>query len=143
MNRWAVAAWGAAGSLPAEAEGMAAAMGEIVDQPMPGMEGFREYFVGAYGEENARLTTRSVSGAMAGIIARGGSLARDRAGEITCPVLLITGEHDELATPHVVRDLAGRIPGAQAVVASGAGHGVSWEQPAWLNSTLLAFLRGA
>ena len=58
-------------------------------------------------------------------------------------MLLITGEHDELATPDVVRDLAGRIPGAQAVVASGAGHGVSWEQPEWLNSTLLAFLRGA
>ena len=54
-----VAAWGAAGSLPAEAAGMAAAMGEIVDHPMPGMEGFRDYFVGAYGEENARLTTRS------------------------------------------------------------------------------------
>ena len=138
-----VAAWGAAGSLPADGAGMAAAMGEIVDHPMPGMEGFRDYFVGAYGEEDARLTTRSWSAALAGIIARGGSLARDRAGEITCPVLLITGEHDELATPDVVRDLAGRIPGAQAVVASGAGHGVSWEQPAWLNSTLLAFLRGA
>ena len=138
-----VAAWGAAGSLPAQGAGMAAAMGEIVDHPMPGMERFRDYFVGAYGEEDARLTTRSWSAAMAGIIARGGSIARDRAGEITCPVLLITGEHDELATPDVVRDLAGRIPGAQAVVASGAGHGVSWEQPAWLNGTLLAFLRGA
>jgi pimeloyl-ACP methyl ester carboxylesterase len=56
---------------------------------------------------------------------------------------LITGEHDELATPDVVRDLAGRIPGAEAVVATGAGHGVSWDQPEWLNKTLLAFLRGA
>ena len=79
---------------------------------------------------------------MAGIIARGGSLARDRAGEITCPILLITGEHDELATPDVVRDLAGRIPGAQAVVASGLATGSVGaarvaEQP------LLAFLRGA
>src|SRR3954465_5550343 len=49
-----VAVWGAAGSLPSEAAGMAAAMGEIVDHPMPGMEGFRDYFVRAYGEENAR-----------------------------------------------------------------------------------------
>ena len=138
-----VAAWGAAGSLPEEAAGMAAAMGEIVDHPMPGMESFRDYFVGAYGEENARRTTRSWSAAMGGIIARGGSLSRDRAGEITCPVLLITGEHDELATPDLVRDLAGRIPGAQAVVARGAGHGVSWEQPEWLNDALLTFLRRA
>jgi valacyclovir hydrolase len=138
-----VAVWGAAGSLPAEAAGMAAAMGELVDRPMPGREGFRDYFVNAYGEENARRTTRSVSAAMEGIIARGGSLSRDRAGEITCPVLLIAGEHDELATPDLVRDLAGRIPGGQAVVAAGAGHGVSWEQPEWLNNTLLEFLRQA
>jgi valacyclovir hydrolase len=136
-----VAAWGAAGSVPDEAAGMAAAMGEIVDHPMPGMEGFRDYFVSAYGEENARSTTRSFSAAMGGIIARGGSISRDRASEITCPVLLIAGEHDELATPDVVRDLAGRIAGAQAVVAVGAGHGVSWDQPEWLNDTLLAFLR--
>src|SRR6478672_4731259 len=122
-----VAAWGAAGSLPSEAAGMAAAMGEMVDHPMPGMEGFREYFVGAYGEENARRTLRSWSVAAGGIIARGGSLSRDRAGEIRCPCLLIAGEHDDLATPDVVRDLAARIPGAEAVVAAGAGHGVSWD----------------
>ena len=115
-------------------------MGDIVDHPLPGMEGFRDYFVGAYGEENARSTMRSWSTAIGGIIARGGSISRDRAGEITGPVLLITGEHDELATPDMVRDLASRIPDARAVIASGAGHGVSWEQPAWLNSTLLDFL---
>jgi pimeloyl-ACP methyl ester carboxylesterase len=56
---------------------------------------------------------------------------------------LIAGEHDELATPDVVRDLAGRIRGAEAAVANGAGHGVSWDQPDWLNDTLLAFLRRA
>jgi pimeloyl-ACP methyl ester carboxylesterase len=135
-----VAAWGAAGSLPDEAAGMAAAMGEMVDHPMPGMEEFRDYFVAAYGVDIARVTIRSWSAATAGIIARGGSISRDRATEITCPVLLITGEHDPFATPDVVRDLARRIPGAQAVVASGAGHGVSWDQPEWLNRTLLAFL---
>jgi pimeloyl-ACP methyl ester carboxylesterase len=138
-----VAVWGAAGSLPSEAAGMAAAMGEIVDHPMPGMEGFRDYFVRAYGEENARRTTRSWAAAAAGIIARGGSLSRDRATEIRCPVLLIAGEHDELARPDVVRDLADRIPGAEAVVAADAGHGVSWDRPEWLNETLLAFLRRA
>jgi len=60
----------------------------------------------------------------------------------TPPVLLIAGEHDELATPDLVRDLAGRIPHAQVVVAGGAGHGVSWDQPEWLNRTLLEFLNG-
>jgi valacyclovir hydrolase len=138
-----VAMWGATGFLPQEMAGMAAGMGEIVDHPMPGMERFREYFVGAYGEEDARLTTQSWSTAIAGIIGRGGSISRDRASEITCPALLIAGEHDELATPELVRDLAGRIPGAQAVVASDAGHGVSWDQPEWLNRTLLAFLQSA
>jgi valacyclovir hydrolase len=138
-----VAAWGSTGFLPDEAAGMAAGMGDIVDHPMAGMEPFRDYFVAAYGEENARRTTRSWSVAIGGIIARGGSISRDRAGEITCPVLLIAGEHDELATPDLVRDLASRIPGAQGVVASGAGHGVSWEQPEWLNSSLLDFLQGA
>jgi valacyclovir hydrolase len=135
-----VAVWGAAGSLPAEQAGMVAAMGDLVDHAPPGMEGFRDYFVHAYGEENARTMTRSWSAAMTDLIARGGSLARDRAGEIACPVLLIAGERDELATPDVVRDLAERIPGAQAVIASDAGHGVSWDQPEWLNRTLLEFL---
>jgi valacyclovir hydrolase len=138
-----IAVWGSTGFLPPEMAGMIAGMGDIVDHPMAGMERFRDYFVGAYGEENARRTTRSWSVAVGGIIARGGSISRDRAGEITCPVLLIAGEHDQLATPDLVRDLAGRIPGGQAVVASGAGHGVSWEQPEWLNRTLLDFLRGA
>ncbi len=137
-----VAAWGSTGFLPQEAAGMAAGMGEIVDHPIPGMERFREYFVGAYGEDDARRTTRSWSTAASGIIARGGSISRDRASGITCPVLLITGEHDELATADLVRDLADRIPGAEAVVASGAGHGVSWDRPEWLNRTLLAFLKG-
>jgi pimeloyl-ACP methyl ester carboxylesterase len=136
-----VAAWGTAGSIPAEAAGMVAAMGEIVDHPVAGMEAFRTYFVNAYGEDEARRMTHSWSAATAAIIARGGSLSRDRAGEIACPVLLIAGEHDELATPDLVDDLAARIPDARAVVAVGAGHGISWEQPDWLNRTLLAFLR--
>jgi valacyclovir hydrolase len=136
-----VAVWGAAGSLPQGAASLVAAMGDLVDHPPPGMEGFRAYFVDAYGEDDARAMTRSWSSAMSELIARGGSLARDRAGEITCPVLLITGEHDELATPDVVRDLAARIPGADAVIAMGAGHGVSWDQPDWLGRTLLEFLR--
>jgi valacyclovir hydrolase len=137
-----VATWGSAGSVPAEAAEMVAAMGEMVDHPVPGMEPFRAYFVDAYGEDDARRMTRSWSAASTTIVERGGSLSRDRAGEITCPVLLIAGEHDELATPDLVRDLASRIPNAQAVVANGAGHGISWEQPEWLNRTLLEFLRG-
>jgi valacyclovir hydrolase len=136
-----VAVWGAAGSLPEDAVGMVAAMGDLIDHVPPGMEGFRDYFVGAYGEDDARQVTRSWSAAMAELLARGGSLARDRAGGIACPVLLIAGEHDELATPDVVRALAARIPVAQAVIASDAGHGVSWDQPDWLNRTLLGFLK--
>ena len=58
-------------------------------------------------------------------------------------MLLITGEQDDFATPDLVRDLAARIPGARAVVAVGVGHGVSWEQPEWLNRTQLTFLGGA
>jgi valacyclovir hydrolase len=138
-----VATWGSSGFVPASMAGMAAAMADIVDHPMAGLEGFRDYFVGAYGEDAARVTMRSWSAAITGLIARGGSISRDRAGEIGCPVLLITGEHDELATPDLVRDLASRIPGAHAVVANGAGHGVSWDQPEWLNEVLLAFLAGA
>jgi len=136
-----VAVWGAAGSLPADGAGLVTAMGGLIDHPIPGMEGVRDYFVGAYGEEHARQTLRAWSTAMAELIAHGGSLARDRAGEIACPTLLITGEHDFLATPDVVRDLAARIPGAEAVIAMGAGHGVSWDQPEWLNRTVLGFLK--
>lgn len=64
------------------------------------------------------------------------------------PVLLMTGEHDRLATPAEIRNVARRIadtapaPNVRFEVIPGAGHVCNLEAPADYNRLLTAFLRG-
>ncbi len=51
-----------------------------------------------------------------------------RLGEITCPTLVLVGEHDAKFTELGQRLVAG-IPAAELVVVPGAGHSVHLEQP--------------
>lgn len=66
---------------------------------------------------------------------------------LTMPVLLMTGEHDRLAPPAEIRNVAGRIwdqatrPDVRFEVIAGAGHVCNVEQPGPYNQALLAFLR--
>ena len=62
--------------------------------------------------------TQSVVAAMSDIIKQsGGELSRSKAGMITCPVLLIAGEHDMFAPPAIASELAARIRAAEVLVA--------------------------
>lgn len=68
--------------------------------------------------------------------------ALERLGEITVPVLAVTGEADKLAPAKHALALAGRVPGAQARIIPGAGHFVMVERPAETNAVVAAFLAG-
>ncbi len=134
-----IAAWGAAGRIGGPKE-MVEAFAQVVDNPIPPMKDYSEYLKGAYGEENARLTVQSAAKAFGAIMDAGGDISRERAREISCPVLLITGENDFLAPPAAVSELAGAIPQAEFIEAKDATHMVHHENPDWLVKTIVGWL---
>ena len=62
--------------------------------------------------------------------------------KITCPVLIIAGEHDESSGPDAARDSQRAIPGSQLKIFPTA-HCSPVEQPEAYNATVLEFLSGA
>ncbi len=134
-----IATWGAAGTIEAPPE-MLDAFDTLIDEPIEPLADLSAYLKSAYGEENARAMSSSFAAALRGIIANGGDVSRARAGDIACPALLITGEHDFVATPALVSEIAGAIPGATYIEVKDAEHDVHHAQPEWLATTILAFL---
>jgi valacyclovir hydrolase len=134
-----VVTWGAAGKL-ADMPEMAAAMGNLIDAPIPPMQGFAEYMKQTYGEANARAMTQSLSKTLLAIMNAGGDISRSRAGAITCPALLITGENDFLAPPPLVADMAAAMQNAEFIEAKGASHPIHHEQGEWLTKTIMGWL---
>ncbi len=116
-------------------------MATIIDDPIPPMRDFSAYMKAAYGEANARVMTRSAAATFRAIIEAGGDVSRSRAADICCPALLITGEHDFLAPPSLVADMAQAIPNGQFLEAKGAGHPVHLERADWLVKTAWLDLR--
>ena len=108
-----IVTWGAAGSLGQNFE-MADAMATIVDDPIPPLAEFSAYLKSAYGEANARVMCQSFAKTMRAMMEAGGDLSRLRAAAIASPALLITGEHDFLAPPPLVADMAGAMPNSNA-----------------------------
>src|SRR6202030_4835842 len=94
-----VVACGAAAVLNDRDGRVGEAMYNVVDHPIPPLQEFRDFLIATYGEANARAMTQSLVSALRAIIKDGGELSRSKAGSITCPVLLIAGEHDFFAPP--------------------------------------------
>jgi valacyclovir hydrolase len=127
--------WGAAGQIPATADGMLEAMENIVDNPIEPMKEFSQYLKVAYGEENARSMAASFASALRAIIRSGGDISRANAARIVCPALLATGEQDFVATPALVSEIAQAIGHAEFVEVRAASHAIHHEQPDWLVTT--------
>ena len=134
-----VVTWGAAGTL-GDNPAMADPMVTLIDDPIPPMRDFAAYLTAAYGEANARIMTQSAGRAFRAIMESGGDISRSRATSIAAPALLITGEHDFLATPALVADMARALPHGEFVEAKGAGHPVHIQQPVWLAETISGWL---
>jgi pimeloyl-ACP methyl ester carboxylesterase len=64
-----------------------------------------------------------------------------RLESIKHPTLLMTGDGDLYAPPALLRMQASHMPHAEVVIVTEAGHCANWEQPAFFNQTVLAFLR--
>jgi pimeloyl-ACP methyl ester carboxylesterase len=137
-----VVTWGAAGTLNDPEGQLRAVMQHLIDQPIPPLREYRDFLVDYYGEDNARAMTQNLVQGQSAIIdgEKHGELALAMADRITCPALLIAGEHDMFAPPPLVRQLAERIPHAEALIAEGAGHDVQNSHPDWLARTILDWL---
>jgi pimeloyl-ACP methyl ester carboxylesterase len=61
---------------------------------------------------------------------------------ITCPAMVLTGEHDPGATASAARRLAVALPGARLRVLPDAGHGIFRESPDRACALLREFLTG-
>ena len=61
---------------------------------------------------------------------------------ITCPTMILTGEHDPVATAPAARRLAAALPGARPHAFSDAGHGIFREDPDRACALLGEFLTG-
>lgn len=64
-----------------------------------------------------------------------------RLGEITIPLLALTGEQDVMTPPKYATSLAGRVDGAQVRIIPGAGHLVMIERPAETNDAIRNFVQ--
>ena len=60
--------------------------------------------------------------------------------DIRCPLLVACGEQDLLTPPEHAHEMAAAVPHAQLEVIAGAGHLLTWEQPARVNTLLLQWL---
>jgi pimeloyl-ACP methyl ester carboxylesterase len=134
-----VVAWGAAGQLVAPPE-MLDAFYHLIDHPIPPLQDFATYLTACYGEENARAMTRSESNALRAIIAAGGDISRSQAASMTCPALLLTGEHDPFCPPALVSGFADEIPLGKFVRVDGVGHDIHTARPTWLANTVANWL---
>jgi valacyclovir hydrolase len=136
-----VAAWGAAAKVDMS-EDILGALEQVIDDPIPAFADFSDYLINTYGKDNGRVMAQSWGRALREIIQTGGDISWDRAGQIACPVLLITGDKDILAPPDIVSELAQRIPGAEFIEAREAGHAVHQASPEWLTQIILGWLSG-
>jgi len=132
--------WGAAGTLNDPGGHLVDAMYNVVDHPIPPLQGFRDYLVSTYGEANARAMTQSMANAKTNLIEAGGDVSLSKAGNITSPILLIAGEHDIFAPPALASELAARVRTAGVLVAEGAEHNVYADRPEWMTQTILDWL---
>lgn len=130
-----VFAWGAAGRLVAP-PAMVDAVATVMDRPAAELTALAAYLAQAYGQDAARIMTRSWAAAMADMIAAGGDISAADAPRISCPVLLTAGTYDPYCPPDLVRELAGRIPRGEFREAPGAGHDIHLSHHDWLTAQL-------
>ncbi|MGZ3624805.1 MAG: alpha/beta fold hydrolase [Ktedonobacteraceae bacterium] len=135
-----VVAWGAVGVLNDPGGKLREVIYNIVDHPILSLQKLRDSLVATYGKDQVRVMTQSVVAAASDIIKDGGELSRSKADMITCPVLLIAGEHDIFTPPALASELAARIQEAEVLVADGAEHFMNMVRPEWLAHTILDWL---
>ena len=67
--------------------------------------------------------------------------ARSHLAQLSCPVLVMCGDADQLTPPECSREIAALVPTARLVMVPRCGHMLTMEQPEFVNATLLDWLR--
>ena len=115
-------------------------LGSIIDAPASALEEYSKVLVAYYGRENALATTKSWARASHEMAANGGSISRDVAGSIRCPVLLMVGTKDLFIPTDAVRALARRIASSEVIVVPEVGHNIHVARAEWFNATVTDWL---
>ncbi|TDU87642.1 3-oxoadipate enol-lactonase [Kribbella voronezhensis] len=108
----------------------------------------KRWFLPEYAEAHAdevelirqQLLNTSDEGYAACCEALGALDLREKLGDITAPVLLVTAESDTSIPPETVVPLASQIPGAHLEIIPDAAHLVTYSHPDIINPLLLAHL---
>lgn len=89
-----------------------------------------------------RLMTNDPQGYLAAyrIFSHAGDESSKRLAAITCPTLVMTGEHDVGSTPKMSTELAAYLPDARVVILPGLRHMAMVEGARQVNAELLDFL---
>ena len=66
--------------------------------------------------------------------------ARPGLAKVSCPVLVMCGEQDQLTPPERSREIAALVPHAQLVMVPRCGHMLTMERPEVVNAELVAWL---
>ena len=135
-----VVAWGAMGYIDKSLLSLLAVFESVVDEPIEPLKEYADLLKATYGRENARAMIKSFAEATRAIIEDGGDLARSRAGSISCPVLLISGEHDPFAPPPLIPGFTSAVRNVEVIEVPGAGHDVHRTHADWMAETILAWL---
>lgn len=135
-----VLTWGAAGAINDPGGHIAAFFRQVVDDPQPDAHDYRDYLVANYGESIARATTQSFANVMDAMVAAGGDIVLKRAGQITCPVMLMVGQRDFIASKSQIETLASLMPQAVSIEVQDAGHGIHEDRPEWFVEAVMDWL---
>jgi len=134
--------WGSAGQILDPTGEKRAIMDNIIDNPIPPLQGYSQYLIATYGADNARATIQSQDAAITEIIDKhGGDISFSKLNSVSCPALLITGQHDFLSPPDLVAQAANRLPNGHLLVAENAGHDVHEARPEWFVQTVVHWLK--
>ncbi|NMO18468.1 alpha/beta hydrolase [Pyxidicoccus fallax] len=66
---------------------------------------------------------------------------REKAARVHAPVLLVSAEHDAVASPETSREMAQRLPNARHVHVQGATHYCMYDRPEFIAELIEEFLR--
>ncbi|HZR67970.1 MAG TPA: alpha/beta hydrolase [Burkholderiales bacterium] len=104
----------------------------------PGNPGPGSWVIGA----NLKLMQRAKPGVLHADFSACNDYAAglERAAQVRCPALLVSGRRDQMTPARGARALASAIPGAEWVELDGSGHNVMAEKPDELLDRLVRFL---
>lgn len=85
-----------------------------------------------------RTKTEGITAALRGMAERPD--VTSRLNEIDVPALVLCGQHDGIAPPSEMRQIAAKLPNSRFVEIAAAGHMAPLEQPEAVNAAIRAFL---